>query len=66
MSEYNKYVTAINKIFSSLTKMKEGWSSIDNLNYIETIDEYKAVVTKVANDLKNPKKEETLEELGND
>ncbi len=35
MSEYNQYVTAINKIFDYLAKLQAGWSSQDNLNYIE-------------------------------
>ena len=34
MSEYKQYVTAINKIFDYLAKMKAGWNSQDNLNYI--------------------------------
>ena len=35
LSEYNQYVTAINKIFDYLSKMKAGWNSLDNNNYIE-------------------------------
>ena len=37
MNEYNQYVTAINKIFDYLAKMKVGWNSLDNRNYIEKI-----------------------------
>ena len=33
MSEYNQYVTAVNKIFDYLAKMKAGWSHLDNMNY---------------------------------
>lgn len=70
MSDYNKYVSSINKIFEILAKMKTGWSSIDNLNYIETIEEYKQIVSKTADKLKNSEKDkqipESLEELGND
>ena len=40
MSEYNRYITAINKIFDYLSKMKVGWTGVDNINYIENIEEY--------------------------
>ena len=70
MSEYNQYVTAINKIFDYLAKMKTGWNSTDNLNYIESVEEYKQTVASRANDFKDTKppvqKEENLEELGHD
>lgn len=70
MSEYNEYVTAVNKIFDYLSKMKAGWSSMDNKNYIESIEEYKQVVIREADkfDKNNPPKQETesLEALGND
>ena len=39
MSDYNKFVTAINKVFDYLNKMKAGWNDQDNLNYIESIEE---------------------------
>lgn len=44
MSEYNQYITSINKIFDYLAKMKMGWNGQDNLNYIESIEEYKQTV----------------------
>ena len=70
MSEYNEYVTAINKIFDYLAKMKAGWSSIDNKNYIESIEEYKQVVSDNLEIFKTnePQKKEpdSLEALGND
>lgn len=73
MSEYNQYVTAINKIFDYLAKMKAGWNSIDNINYIESIEEYKQIVTNSLESFKTPpsqpvpeKKEDGLEALGND
>ena len=70
MSEYNEYVTAINKIFDYLARMKAGWNTIDNNNYIESIEEYKQIVIEAANKFKknNPPKQETesLEALGND
>ena len=68
MSEYNEYVTAVNKIFDYLAKMKAGWSSPDNKNYIESIEEYKQAV--INNSTKFNKedspKTESLEALGND
>lgn len=67
MSDYNAYVTSINKIFDYLSKMKVGWSSLDNKNYIESIEEYKKIVVDNANQFKNEVKEvENLETLGND
>ena len=35
MSDYNKYIVAINKIFECLEKMKSGWKNQDNYNYID-------------------------------
>lgn len=67
MSDYNAYVTSINKIFDYLSKMKTGWSSLDNKNYIESIEEYKQVVVQNADRFKEEMQEvETLEALGND
>ena len=69
MSEYNEYVTAINKIFDYLAKMKAGWNSLDNVNYIESIEEYKQVITNSAEEIKTTKKKEkveSLEALGDD
>ena len=72
MSEYNEYVTAVNKIFDYLSKMKAGWNSMDNKNYIDSIEEYKEAVINNANKFNksnnNPPKQvvESLEALGND
>ena len=44
MSDYNQYITAVNKIFDYLEKMKAGWNNLDNINYIESIEEYKQIV----------------------
>ncbi len=48
MSEYNQYVTAVNKIFDYLEKIKAGWDSQDNKNYIDSIEEYKPAIIKNA------------------
>jgi len=71
MSDYNEFVTSINKIFDYLTKMKAGWNSLDNSNYIESIEEYKRLVAQDADLFKEPPKEtveslDSLEALGND
>ena len=67
MSDYNTYVTSINKIFDYLTKMKIGWSGLDNKNYIESIEEYKQVVVQNADKFKQEVEETNqLEALGND
>ena len=71
MTDYNQYVTAINKIYDYLAKMKDGWNSLDNKNYIESIEEYQQLVTKCAEVLKsNPapfeKLQSNMEVLGND
>lgn len=67
MSDYNAYVTSINKIFDYLSKMKVGWSSLDNKNYIESIEEYKKNVIQNADKFKTEVQEtKSLEALGND
>lgn len=64
MSEYKEYVTAVNKIFDYLAKMKAGWNNIDNINYIESIEEYKQAVINSVNLFK--KDEETLQSNSTD
>lgn len=54
MSDYNAYVTAVNKIFDYISKMKAGWNSQDNINYIESIEEYKTAVIGNADIFKTP------------
>ena len=41
MNDYNDYVSAVNKIFDYLNKMRTGWNSQDNISHIENIEEYK-------------------------
>ena len=69
MSEYNEYVTAINKIFDYLAKMKAGWNGLDNRNYIESIEEYKQIIScsaELIKESKQKKEPDRLEALGND
>ena len=54
MSDYNDYVTAVNKIFDYLTKMRAGWDSQDNISHIENIEEYKRVVVANVETFKHP------------
>lgn len=54
MSEYNQYVTAINKIFYNIEKMKTAWNYLDNLNYIDSVEEYKQAVASCAEEFKKP------------
>ena len=54
MSDYNDYVTAVNKIFDYLTKMRAGWDSQDNISHIENIEEYKRVVVANVETFKKP------------
>ena len=72
MSEYNQYVTTINKIFDYLAKMKAGWNDPDNYSHIESIEEYKQIVVNsvklFSNETKTPTSTSTTskEVLGND
>ncbi len=66
MDDYNKYVTAVNRIYDFLEKMKIGWNNTDNKNYIDTIDDFKNTVISKAEDIKKPptvKLEKTSAEL---
>ncbi len=61
MSDYEKYVKAISKIFECTTLMKEALPNQDNISYIEGVEEYKEEVVKLAN---NFPKSKGMEELG--
>ena len=41
MTEYDNYITSVNKIYEYLEFMKQKWNNQDNLNYIEEIENYK-------------------------
>lgn len=69
MSDYNKYVIAVNKIFNIVVKMKVEWPNQDNISYIESIEEYKQVVVDSVKMFSTDKKktpDNVTEELGND
>ncbi len=59
MSEYNKYVLAVNKIFEVLGKVKQNYTDKDNLNYISNIESYKQVLVATATKFSNKKDEST-------
>ena len=61
MDDYNSYVTAVNKIFDYLEKMKAGWDGQDNKNYILSIEEYKNSVISKAAEMKKPPKVQTTQ-----
>jgi len=54
MDDYNRYVTAVNKIYDYLEKMKAGWNNLDNKNYIDNIDDFKNIVISKADEFKKP------------
>ena len=54
MDDYGRYVTAVNKIFDYIEKMRAGWNNLDNKNYIDSIEDYKSVVKSKAELIKKP------------
>ena len=48
MTDYNKYVEAVNKIFELVAKMKAYYPDQDNLSLIEAIEENKQIVINSA------------------
>ena len=44
MSDYNKYVEAVNKIFELVAKMRTNYPDQDNLALLESIEENKQIV----------------------
>lgn len=44
MSDYEKFVTEVNNIFSKLEKLKKSWVDSDNLDFIEEINKHKNAV----------------------
>ena len=64
MTDYNKYVMAVNKIFEVIAKLKVDWNSQENLTYISNIEEYKQVVANASKEFSN--KEESITKLKKD
>lgn len=55
MSDYNKYVLAVNKIFEVIGKIKANWTDKDNLTYIANLEEYKQTVINGAKEFQAKK-----------
>lgn len=55
MTDYNKYVLAVNKIFEVIGKIKANWTDKDNLTYIASLEEYKQAVVNGAKQFSNKK-----------
>lgn len=53
MTDYENYVTSINKIFEYIQFMKEKWPNQDNQNYIEQIEEFKKKIVETSEIVKN-------------
>ena len=68
MSDYNKYVLAVNRIFEIVSKMKASWPDQDNISYLESIEEYKKIVAENVKlfSQKVEKNADAMEELGDD
>lgn len=58
MSDYNKYVTAVNKIFEVAAKLKVNYPDNDNIALIESIEETKSAVVDGAKLFGNPQKQQ--------
>lgn len=54
MNDYNDYVTAINKIYDFVSRVKAGWNNPDNLANIDKLDEFKSLVAESADEFKKP------------
>lgn len=66
MTEYEQYVTAINKIFECTNLMKSSWSEQDNINLIENIELHKQLLIEKAQLFSNTSKPSLTEELSDD
>lgn len=66
MSEYEQYVTAVNKIYEHIAKLKSTWSDQDSQNLIENIEQYKQAVVNSANLFPKQQAQQKVEALGND
>ncbi len=64
MTDYKKYVIAVNKIFEIVDKMKLSWTDQDNLNYLKKIEDYKDIVIETSKKISQDEKDQQVEELG--
>lgn len=64
MTDYKKYVIAVNKIFEIVDKMKLSWTDQDNLNYLKKIEDYKDIVIETSKKISQDEKGQQVEELG--
>ena len=64
MTDYKKYVIAVNKIFEIVDKMKLSWTDQDNLNYLKKIEDYKDIVIETYKKISQDEKDQQVEELG--
>mgnify|MGYP004498092689 FL=1 len=64
MTDYKKYVIAVNKIFEIVDKMKLSWTDQDNLNYLKKIEDYKNIVIETSKKISQDEKDQQVEELG--
>ena len=64
MTDYKKYVIAVNKIFEIVDKMKLSWTDQDNLNYLKKIEDYKDIVIETSKKISQDEKDQPVEELG--
>ncbi len=64
MTDYKKYVIAVNKIFEIIDKMKLSWTDQDNLNYLKKIEDYKDIVIETSKKISQDEKDQQVEELG--
>ena len=60
MTDYNKYVLAVNKIFEIINKLKSSIQDPDNLSRISNIEEYKTLVVNSAKEFQNGKEQPKL------
>lgn len=66
MTQYEQYVTAVNKIFECINDMKKAWPDQDNVNLIENIESYKQQLIDKAQMFSNDISTSLMEELNND
>ena len=66
MTQYEQYVTAVNKVFECINHMKKAWSDQDNINFIENIEVHKQQLIDKATIFSSGSSVSSTEELNND